>query len=263
MKYKINNLFKYLNYRLTSFTEHDVHSPFVFNFYMELIKTKHPFHDFYLLNNTREKLLKNRQTITMRDFGAGSKKLHSNQRCINQITKYGIAPKKQAEFLYRLINFLKPTNIIELGTSVGLTTLYLAKPNSKTTVYTLEGAEELVQFSTELFKEHHCSNIKSITGNFNDTFPHLINQLQRIDVLYIDGNHAYEPTIHYFNLALAKKTEQSVFIVDDINWSTDMQRAWQYIYTHKEVTLSLDFFYFGIVFFRKETIQKEHFTLYF
>lgn len=230
---------------------------------MQLIKNKHPFHDFKALQNTRNQLLKNLQTLTINDFGAGSKKMPSNQRSVKQITRHGIAPKKQAEFLYRLMNFLNPKTIIELGTSVGLTTLYLAKPNSKTMVYTLEGASELVAFSNELFKEHHCENIKSIQGNFNDTFPPLINQLQRIDVLYIDGNHAYEPTIHYFNLALAKKTEQSVFIIDDINWSTDMQKAWLYIHTHQEVTLSLDFFNFGVVFFRTETKQKEHFILNF
>ena len=230
---------------------------------MELIKNEYPYYDFDSLNELRKQLLKNNKTLTVNDFGAGSKKLTSNTRSIKQITKYGIAQKKQAEFLYRLVNFLNPNSIIELGTSVGLTTLYLAKATPKATVYSLEGSNALVEFSGTLFKQEACANIKQLTGNFNDTFPQLLNSLPCIDFLYIDGNHAYEPTMHYFELALQKKTVQSVFVFDDINWSEGMQRAWKAIYQHEDVTLSLDFFNFGIVFFRKENREKEHFVLRF
>lgn len=230
---------------------------------MQLIKNKHPYYDFEILAKLRKQLVSNSQTLTITDFGAGSKKLNSNTRSIKQITKYGIAPKRQAEFLYRLVNFLNPHSIIEMGTSVGLTTLYLAKAKPNATVYTLEGSQALVDFSGALFKQEACANIKQLTGNFNDTFPQLLNTLPSIDFLYIDGNHAYEPTMSYFELALQKKTVQSVFVFDDINWSEGMQRAWKEIYQHKDVTLSLDFFYFGIVFFRKENKEKEHFVLRF
>jgi len=228
---------------------------------MELIKNNHPFGDFEELNLIRKELRTNTTTIDITDFGAGSKKLKSNTRKVNDIIKHGIAQKKQAEFLYRLLNKFTPKTVIELGTSIGLTTLYLSKAVPKSTIYTIEGCPNLYQFSKQIFKEQPASNIISINGNFDIEFPKLLTQLDNLDFLYIDGNHAYEPTINYFNLALAKKNTNSIFVFDDIYWSRGMQRAWQEICAHKEVTLSLDLFYFGIVFFRTENKEKEHFVL--
>lgn len=230
---------------------------------MQLVKNPNPFGDFEELRKLRKQLRVNSEMIAVTDFGAGSKKLKSTNRSVKQIVRHGIATQKQAEFLYRLINFLNPNTVVELGTSVGLTSLYLAKAAPKATVYTLEGCENLTRFSSELFKTHHVKNITSISGNFNDTLPELLNSLTTVDVLYIDGNHAYEPTMRYFELALQKRNEQSVFIFDDINWSEGMQQAWREICAHPEVTLSLDFFFFGMIFFRKEHKQKEHFILKF
>jgi predicted O-methyltransferase YrrM len=232
---------------------------------MELIKNEHPFGDFEELNTIRKELQKNTTAIDITDFGAGSKKLKSNKRQVSDITKYGIAQKKQAEFLYRLLNKLNPKTAVELGTSIGLTSLYLSNAVPKSTIYTIEGCPNLYQFSKQLFKTStgKASNIKSINGNFNTEFPKLLSRIDSLDFLYIDGNHAYEPTMNYFKLALDKKNSQSVFVFDDIYWSEEMQQAWKEICAHKDVTLSLDLFYFGIVFFRKENKEKEHFVLKF
>lgn len=259
----LKQVLKYINYRLTAYTEHDVHSPFVYDFYTQLIRNEYPYGDFEHLDELRKKLLADSTVLDITDLGAGSKKLDSNKRSIQQIVKHGIAPKKQAEFLYRLINKFSPKTIIELGTSVGLTSLYLAKANSGATLYTLEGSESLVAFSKALFKKEQLRNVVSIQGNFDAEFPKLLTGLETIDCLYIDGNHASEPTLRYFNLALAKKNAGSIFIFDDINWSDDMQKAWQSVTAHPDVRLSLDCFHFGMVFFRTEQKEKEHFVLRF
>jgi len=259
----LKTVFKYINYQLTAYTEHDLHSPFLYNFYMELIKNKHPFGDFEELNLIRKKLLTNSNTIEITDFGAGSRKLHSNKRQINQIVKHGIAQKKQAEFLYRLINKFTPNTIIELGTSIGLTSLYLSKASPKSTIYTIEGCPNLYHLSSNLFQEQGIKNIQQINGNFNSEFPQLLSQVLSLDFLYIDGNHAYEPTMNYFKMALEKKNSNSIFVFDDIYWSEGMQQAWKEICEHPEVRVSLDLFYFGIVFFRTENKNKEHFVLKF
>lgn len=256
-------LLNYINYKITSFTEHDVHSPFVYNFYMELIKNKYPYDDFSILNDERQSLLKNEIELEITDFGAGSKKIKSNTRKVKDIAKYGIAQKKQAEFLYRLVNKFSPKTIIELGTSIGLTTMYLSLPNKQSNIYTLEGCPEIFNFSKQLFEKNKLTNITQIKGNFNDEFPKLLNKIDNIDLLYVDGNHSYEATLAYFEQALVKKSANSIFIFDDINWSEGMQKAWHEIKSNPEVKLSLDFFHFGIVFFRTEQIEKEHFVLKF
>ena len=199
----IKQVLKYINYRLTAYTEHDVHSPFVYDFYTELIKNENPYGDFERLDELRQELLINNTVLEITDFGAGSKKLSSNQRSIQQIAKHGIAQKKQAECLYRLVNKFAPKTLIELGTSVGLTSLYLAKANSLAKLYTLEGSEHLVSFSTELFKKEEVNNIVSVPGNFDVTFPKLLESFDALDYIYIDGTYAMEPTLRYFGLALA------------------------------------------------------------
>ncbi|MBI3520584.1 MAG: class I SAM-dependent methyltransferase [Bacteroidetes bacterium] len=259
----VKTILTYINYRLTSYTEHDLHSPFLYNFYMELIRNEHPFGDFEILNTLRKQLQKDTTSITVTDFGAGSKKLNSDKRVISQIARHGIAQKKQAEFLYRLINKYTPNTIIELGTSIGLTSLYLSKAATKSTVYTIEGCPNLYRYAQSLFKEHQSKNIQAIHGNFNTELPKLLTHIKSLDLLYVDGNHAYEPTMNYFKMALQKKHVNSIFIFDDIYWSDDMQKAWKEIFEHKDVTLSLDLFYFGIVFFRTEQKNKEHFVLKF
>lgn len=259
----LKTVLKYINYQLTAYTEHDLHSPFLYNFYMELIKNKHPFSNFENLDKLRKQLLQNTTTLEISDFGAGSKKLNSNKRQINHIAKHGIAQKKQAEFLYRLVNKFAPNTIVELGTSIGLTSLYLAKASTKSTIYTIEGCPNLFQFSKELFNQQLAKNIQSVNGNFNTKFPEVLSQINSLDFLYIDGNHAYEPTMNYFKMALEKKNSNSIFVFDDIYWSDGMQQAWKEICNNPEVTVSLDLFYFGIVFFRKENKNKEHFVLKF
>ena len=230
---------------------------------MELINNPNPFGDFETLKAVRKKLLVNQQVLEITDFGAGSKKLNSNKRSVKQIAKHGIAQQKQAEFLYRLLNKIDPKTVIELGTSIGLTTLYLAKAAPKANIYTIEGCNSLHLFSKELFRQHQAKNITPINGNFNIELPKLLDKLDVLDILYIDGNHAYEPTMNYFRMALQKKHANSVFIFDDIDWSDDMQKAWKEICAHPDVTVSLDLFFFGIVFFRIEQKQKEHFVLRF
>ncbi|MCC6182444.1 MAG: class I SAM-dependent methyltransferase [Bacteroidia bacterium] len=259
----LSTILKYINYQLTACNEHDLHSPFLYNFYMELIKNKYPFSDFKQLQLVRTQLLQNQTHIGITDFGAGSKKLNSNKRRISDISKHGIATQKQAEFIYRLLNAYQPKTIIELGTSLGLTTLYLAKSVPKSTIYTIEGCPNLFQFSYQLFHKQKQKNIHQIQGNFDIEFPKLLQSLESVDFIYIDGNHAYEPTMRYFKTALTKKTPQTIMMFDDINWSNEMQKAWKDIQLNPEVTLSLDFFYFGLVLFRTEHKEKEHVVIKF
>jgi len=254
---------KYLNYRLHASTEHDVHSPFVYAFVDQLLKpaahTRH--YDFEGLDAVRQQLLNNGQILSITDFGAGSRVFKSNERVVKDIAAHGISRRAYAELLYRLVNRFQPNTIVELGTSLGLTTLYLAKPRKQAQVYTLEGSPSLVAFARPLFEAEQAANIRVIEGNFDDQFPKILEQLTTLDFLYVDGNHAQAPTLRYFEMALQKKQEHSVFVFDDIHWNNEMEAAWNQIRRHPDVSLSFDLFFVGIVFFRKAQFQQEHFTL--
>jgi predicted O-methyltransferase YrrM len=173
-----------------------------------------------------------------------------------------VKPEKYGQLLFRLVNHFKPKNILEIGTSLGITTLYLATPDTLSKVITLEGSEQTANVAALNFKMAEVKNIEIIRGEFSETLPAAIARLNTLDFVYFDGNHRREATLKYFKACLQRHNEESVFVFDDIYHSKEMFEAWKEIKEHSEVTLSLDLFSLGIIFFRRERI-KQHFTLRF
>ena len=241
---------------------HSVHSPFAYTLCEEVFNNTNSFYDFENLNSIRNNLLINATQLQIQDFGAGSKTFKSNTRKVNSIAKYGISNPIQSQVFYKLINFLNCKVSVELGTSLGLNTLYLAMANKNGSVTTFEGSKELSLFAKKLATDNKCENIKFINARFDDALPNFFKENKIIDFFYVDGNHTYEATLNYFNLALQHKTNNSVFVFDDIYWSTEMTKAWQEIKKNKEVTLSIDTFYFGLVFFKPEFKEKVDLKLF-
>jgi len=259
----ILHVFNYFKYYFRSINEHGAHSPFLFKLLTNVVYVTEQYYDYKNLSKIRAQLLFNPSVLKVQDYGAGSRIFTSNQRKIKDIAKHGISSVKYAELLFRLVNYFKPITIVELGTSLGLTTMYLAAANKNATVYTLEGSTEIADFAKKQFIKNDFQNIHLIEGDFKDTLPKLLLDLPSVDFAYIDGNHTKEATLNYFNQLLTKCNENSVLVFDDINWSKDMQEAWQYIKQHPQVKLSVDFFFMGLVLFRKEQIQKEDFVVRF
>ena len=241
---------------------HGVHSPFAYQLCEEVFYNINHFYNFEELKKIRAALLTNTTEITVEDFGAGSKTFTSNKRKINELAQKGVSTSLQSETFYKLINFLNSNTCIELGTSIGLNTLYLAMANKNGRVFTIEGSKSLTALASALAKESETENIEFINAKFDDALPSLLQKINSLDLLYVDGNHTYEATLRYFNLALAKKNNSSVFIFDDIYWSPGMTKAWNEIKQHPAVTLSIDTFYFGMLFFKEEIKEKVDLKFY-
>ena len=251
--------FKFL---LASKNEHSLHSPFVFDLYTKIIKDKKQFSIYTKIENLRKKLLKNRSIIEITDFGAGSQIYKTNQREIRQIAKSAEKAPKFGKLLFRLIQHFKPKTIFDLGTSLGITTLYESKAYEQVKVYTFEGCPATAKIAKENFKALDCANIEVIVGNIDETLSQKLAEIEQLDFAFFDANHRYEPTVQYFEMCLAKATEKSVFVFDDIHWSDEMHEAWKYISKHSSVMISIDLFFVGLVFFRKNQ-PKQHFVLRF
>jgi predicted O-methyltransferase YrrM len=250
-----------IHYFKSSRGGHGVHSPFAYALCEEVFYNKNGFYDFERFRKAREELLKSDTVLRIEDFGAGSRKLDSDKRKISEIAAHGISKQKQSELLYRLINYLNPKTIIELGTSLGLNTLYLAGAEKKADVFSIEGSPELVRFARELLREQKL-NCEVIEGKFDDKLPELLNRIDSLDLLYVDGNHTYEATVKYFKMALQKKNNDSVFIFDDIYWSIGMTRAWEEIKNDPAVTMSIDTFHMGFAFFKQEIKKRTELRFY-
>jgi predicted O-methyltransferase YrrM len=162
-----------------------------------------------------------------------------------------------------MVRYFQPQIIIELGTSLGITTSYLslAKPDSK--IFTFEGARKIANVATENFKALEITDIRLIEGNFDYTLPAVLYQLSTIDFAFMDGNHRYDPTLSYFNQLLGKTNNNSIIVLDDIHWSAEMEQAWEAIKEHPAVHCTIDLFFLGIVLFRQEFKEKQHFTIRF
>jgi len=201
----------------------------------------------------------NNTHIVVNDFGKGSKIFKGPKREVAKIAKVAGISKKRAALLIRVIAYLKPKTILELGTSLGLSTAALSIGSPNASIKTIEGCENTAKKAEELFSEFNLINIKLINNQFEDALPNLLNNTT-FDFIYFDGNHQKEATLNYFKQCLVARTNNSVFIFDDINWSKGMQEAWEEIKKNPKVTITIDTYFWGIVFFRTQQ-AKQHFTI--
>ena len=251
---------KYISHKIKAVSKHKVHSPFVFDLIVDVFENDNSYYAFPAVELIRKKLLLTKRTLAVEDMGAGSRVFKSNERRIKDIVKHSAQKPKYAQLLFKLVNYYQPNTILELGTSLGLTTAYLAKARKKAKVYTFEGSPEIGEVAKNTFKSLLIKNAELVQGNFSETLPETLPKIAVLDFAFFDGNHQKKPTLEYFNQCLEKANEQSIFVFDDIHWSDEMTEAWEEIKKHPEVTLTIDIFQFGIVFFRKG-IEKQHFVL--
>lgn len=256
MLFKIKSFILFL---FKSTNQHSVHSPFVYSIVTKCFYNKTSPSKISLILKVKQWLFSNNKIIAVTDFGKGSKVFKNNERKVADIAKVAGISKKKIKLLIRILNYFELKNILEIGTSVGLATATLSIGNSNASINTLEGCKNTAAIAQELFDKFKLKNIKLTIGNFEDTLPTIINN-HKFDLIYFDGNHQNEATIRYFNLCLKTAHNNSIFIFDDINWSSEMKQAWLTIIKHPKVTISIDTFFWGIIFFRKEQ-EKEHFTI--
>jgi predicted O-methyltransferase YrrM len=215
------------------------------------------------IEDLRSQLLKNKTPIEVLDFGAGTSAGIKGQRTIADITRLSAKNKKMGRLLFRLVHYYQPRTILELGTSFGLSTAYLASANTSTQLITLEGAGAVARMAKKNFETLGLGNIEVLTGNFDENLPLVLRRLNGLDMVFLDGNHRKEPTLDYFKSLLEKVSPTSMIIVDDIHWSRDMEEAWKDIKADPRVMMTIDLFFMGLVFFRKAFKVKQDLTIRF
>lgn len=258
--------YKYLQYYLSAANGrgHGVHSPFVFDFITKVLRDHTPRPAYAAIEQIRSELLQHSAMIEVADFGAGSGKLGSGpRRKINAIARTSLKPPKYAQLLYRIAAHYQPQTILELGTSFGISTAYMASAQPAARVITCEGAPAVAAMARQHFKQLQLNNIALLEGDFADSLPAALAAMPKIDLAFIDGNHRQAPTLAYFEQLLPHARDTSVFIFDDIHWSAEMEAAWTVIREHPAVTLSIDLFFIGMVIFSPDINHKQQFRIRF
>ena len=257
--------FKYLSYLFSSTNGkgHGIHSPFVFDFITKVLNDKTAYSAYHQVETFRGQLLNDNSVLKVDDPGAGSSVTKANQRSISSIAKNAAKPKKFGQLLFRIIKYYQPKTIIELGTSLGITTSYLCHANPVAKLITMEGSQAIASVAERNFETQQLNNVQLVLGNFDSTLSSVVRGLSSIDFAFIDGNHRKEPTERYFKQLLERTTNDSILVFDDIHWSKEMEQAWEIIKDDHRVTCSIDLFFIGIIFFRAEFRAKQHFTIRF
>jgi predicted O-methyltransferase YrrM len=256
---------KYFHYYLTASNGkgHGIHSPFVFDFVINVLNDDRHFYAYQAIESLRRQLWNDRTILEVEDFGAGSVTGQTKQRSIASVTRNATKSRRLSQLLFRIVHYYQPETILELGTSLGISSAYMAAANPNARVITLEGARSIAKRAAQHHELLHLYNIELITGNFDDKLEDVLQKLGRVHLAFIDGNHRREPTMTYFQQLLDKAIPQSIFIFDDIHWSNEMEEAWRMIQAHDAVTATIDLFFIGIVLFRAEFRSKQHFVIRF
>ncbi|WP_179346214.1 O-methyltransferase [Winogradskyella ursingii] len=247
----------YIKFLLSSTNQHGVHSPFVYKFVTKCLydRTKHP--NYYKLKSYRKHLLDSNTIITVLDLGEGSKKLKKKQRSVQRMALSSSSSKKNTKLLYRVSKYFKCESILELGTSLGMATYALALSNKNSKITTIEGCANTSDFTKNRFNELRIKQAQFIKEDFSNIIPTLE---ENFDLIFFDGHHNKDATIKYFQSLLSNIHNDTLFVFDDIYWSKGMTEAWEYIKEHPAVTVTVDCFFLGFVFFREEQV-KEHFKI--
>lgn len=254
-------LVDYLFHLGTSKTRHGVHSPFVYQLVEDVIYDYSPKEYELPIEDLRKSLTKDNRVIELLDLGAGSLVNKGREKRVGDIAKNALKPPRVAKLLARLAAYSQAQTIIELGTCLGVTSSYLAKATGAKLI-TVEGCPQTAGIARENFKKLALESIDLRVGNFDDLLPQILEEQDKIDFLFVDGNHRKEATLNYFNACLPKVHEGTLLIFDDIYWSKGMKEAWAQIKSHPKVSVTVDLFYVGLVFFKRDQ-HKEDFKIRF
>jgi predicted O-methyltransferase YrrM len=261
---------KYLNYYFTASNGrgHGIHSPFVYDFVRRVLKDTHDFPAYSRIAGLRRQLEENSAILEIEDLGAGSSVSSTRRRSVAELARHAAKSKKLGQLLFRIAYHYQPRTILELGTSLGLSTAYLASGAREAKVFTIEGSAAVAAEAAKNFRWLGLENIEQIVGNFDHTLAGTLDRIGGVDkdvldLVFIDGNHRLEPTLRYFNSLSGHLSPSAVLVFDDIHWSKEMEQAWEQIKEHPQVLLTVDLFFVGFVFFREEFKTKQHFTIRF
>lgn len=256
----INHQLKsYIRYWLEAVDHHSLHSPFLFDFYTKVLLSKNDRKQFVPIEQVRQQLVTDARSIALQGFGAGSKHFANSNRAVKAIAKTSLTPKKFSTLYWSIAHCFNAETIVELGTSLGINTAYLAQKITAR-ISTFEGEPEIANIARAIFSELNLTNIELIEGDIDKTLPLHLSAIEKIDLAFLDANHQLEPTLRYFDAIVKKTHSKSVVILDDIHQSKGMEDAWKTIQSHPLVYGTIDLYRCGIVFF-DPSLNKQHVVL--
>jgi len=247
---------RYFDYLKKSVNRHDVHSPFIYTLVEDVFRNPLSKSKSNGIEVERKFLLKDGSPVFIEDFGAKK----SRKSTVRKIASHSLKDPKYASIIGRLVEYYKPKSVLEFGTSLGISTAYLAQGN--TPIYTIEGSKAILEQAKKVWENLGITTIHSNSGPFDQTLEKVWPEMEQPAIIFVDGNHTYRATLRYFEYFISRLSQDSFIVFDDIHWSPGMEHAWEKIIADDRVSLSVDVFEMGIIFLRKG-VEKQHFIVRF
>lgn len=253
---------RFIDFMLGAGTLYRIHSPFLYELIDNVVVKSRMSPELQPVERLREECRNSHDIIHKTDYGRNAEGPAGTTYPVPlaRLARTSVSSRRQALRLHHLAKYLRATEILELGTSIGITTAYLALSNPKARVMTLEGCPELAGLAVKNLEKLNIRNVEVFQGKFEEKVGEALSKLGKLDLLFLDGDHRKEPVIANFERCMPHFHNDTVVVIDDIHHSPEMEQAWEQLVTRKDVTISLDFFHCGWLFFRKES-SKEHFRL--
>ena len=245
------------SFYLKARTKFKVQSPKAYDFILHVLDESKFFYAFHWIEVHREQLMRRTDSILIEDLGAGSRKMDASERRVGDIAKYSLSSVKQSQRLFRLVEHYQPKRILELGTSLGISAAYMAMAHSKARLITIEGDPNVAKIAEDSFERLATKNIRLLQGSFKEKMPLALELLEEVDLAFIDGHHTYEATVSYTQQILPFLSGGGILVFDDINWSRGMRMAWEEVKQLPGVTMSIDLFDQGFLFFDSSILYKQ------
>lgn len=269
---QIHSICAYLKHFFSSWntTGEGIHSPYLFELVRFILRDRNAYYCFADIERRRVFLKACNDELDVVDFGSqGSKDGKRVRRKVSEIAKNHLERPEVGQLLFRLVNWIgehekRPLEIVELGTSLGVTTAYLASANSRNTVQTYEGSGEVLQVAQGVWRTLRLENIRWIEGDIDQTLLNrdhsllLCNAPARVDIAYVDANHTYEATKRYADFLLERLNQKGVLAIDDIHYSEEMERAWQELKLDPRVTSTMDLYHLGLIFVDPHYLKRHY-----
>jgi len=255
---------KYLHYLLKakSGKGFGIHSPQIYDFARKVLYNETRLKVPDNVEKLRRSLRSDRSWIGTEEQGAGSRLPGWKRHRVSQFAKHASVGKRYGALLYRMVKWFQPEGILELGTGIGVSTLYLSSGFSGRLV-SVEADEQKSQYAREMLLQAGIRNPELHCGLFDDLFEQVEGILQKRCLVFLDGDHRFEAVTALVERILARIGDREVLIVlDDIHWSSGMEKAWRQCIANTRCTYSVDLFRFGLLFVRENPV-KQHFTLFF
>lgn len=248
----------YFKHQLTANNRHGTHSPFVYSLADEVIYDFSNKKVYEELEDQRKKLFNDDSDIEFTRLEEDNLLKKKNKQKVKILAKSVLKKPGLAQLIFRLAQNSLPKQVIVFDANFGVSAAYLAKACPQAKVIAVENCSEIAAIANQMFEDLELNNVQLLIGNFTGALP--ING--RLDFVYIDGNQSKETILAYFNWCLTQLHDQSVFICNDIHQNEGMKAAWAELKKHPQVTVTIDLFWLGLVYFRKGQ-AKEHFKLKF